>query len=54
MKEYVLARLKEASTWRGFVYLLTALGVTISPALSEAIIAAGLAIAGILGAALPG
>jgi len=54
MKEYVLARLKEASTWRGVVYMLTALGVTISPAAAEAIIAAGMAIAGAIGVFLPG
>jgi hypothetical protein len=54
MKEYILARLKEASTWRGFVYMLTALGVTLSPAAAEAIIAAGMAIAGAIGAFLPG
>ena len=54
MKEYILARFKEASTWRGFVYMLTALGVTLSPAAAEAIIAAGMAIAGAIGAFLPG
>jgi hypothetical protein len=54
MKAYLLARLKEASTWRGFVYMLTALGITISPAAAEAIIAAGMAIAGVIGAFLPG
>jgi hypothetical protein len=54
MKVYLLARLKEASTWRGFVYLLTALGVTVSPALAEAIIAAGMALAGVIGVVLPG
>jgi hypothetical protein len=54
MKVYLLARLKEASTWRGLVYLLTALGVTVSPALAEAIIAAGMALAGVIGVVLPG
>jgi hypothetical protein len=54
MKKYILDRLKEASTWRGFVYMLTALGVTLSPAAAEAIIAAGMAIAGAIGAFLPG
>jgi len=54
MKAYVLARLKEASTWRGFVYMLTALGVTLTPAAAEAIIAAGMAIAGVIGVFLPG
>lgn len=54
MKDYLLARLKESSTWRGFVYMLTALGVTLTPAAAEAIIAAGMAIAGVIGAFLPG
>jgi hypothetical protein len=54
MKQYVVDRLKEASTWRGFVYLLTAFGVTVAPATAEAIIAAGMAIAGVIGAVFPG
>ena len=49
MKAYVLARLSEASTWRGFVYLLTALGVSLGAAQAEAVIAVGMAIAGALG-----
>jgi hypothetical protein len=49
MKAYLLERLKEASTWRGIVALLTAIGVTLSPAQGEAIIALGLAAIGTLG-----
>ena len=32
MKAYLIERLKEASTWRGIVALLTAVGVTLSKA----------------------
>jgi len=46
MKSYILARLAEASTWRGFVYLLTALGVAMDVAKTEALVAAGMAISG--------
>jgi hypothetical protein len=49
MKEYVLARISEASTWRGFVYLLTALGIALSAAQTEAIIAVGMAVSGAIG-----
>lgn len=41
MIEYVLARLKEASTWRGLIGLLTAAGISISPELLDKIVAAG-------------
>lgn len=50
MVEYIIARLKEASTWRGIIGLLTATGVTISPELIDKIIAAGLALMGVIGA----
>jgi len=49
MKDYILNRLAEASTWRGFVYLLTALGLSLGAAQAEAIIAAGMAISGVIG-----
>jgi hypothetical protein len=49
MKAYLLERGKEASTWRGLVALLTALGVGISPEQGEAIIALGLASIGAIG-----
>jgi len=49
MKTYLLERGKEASTWRGIVALLTALGVGISPEQGEAIIALGLAAIGAIG-----
>jgi hypothetical protein len=54
MKAYVLARMKEPSTWRGVIYMLTAIGVPIAPAMADAIIAVGLALAGLIGAVTPG
>ena len=50
MKTYILQRIKEASTWRGVILLLTAIGVPVAPAMADSIIAAGLAIAGLIGA----
>jgi uncharacterized membrane protein len=49
MKAYLIERLKEASTWRGLTALLTAVGVTLSPEQTNAIVGAGLALIGLLG-----
>ena len=53
MKQYILDRAKEASTWRGVILMLTAVGVPVAPAMADSIVAAGLAIAGLVGAAMP-
>jgi hypothetical protein len=53
MFSYVIARLKEASTWRGIIALITSVGVTLSPELQGAIVAAGLGVMGIVGALVP-
>ena len=53
MKTYILARAKEPSTWRGAILFLTAIGVPIAPAMSEAIVTAGLGIAGLIGVIAP-
>jgi hypothetical protein len=53
MKAYILARIKEASTWRGIILVLTAVGVPVAPVMADSIIAAGLAIAGLIGAFAP-
>lgn len=42
--------LKEPSTWRGIVPLLTSAGVQLSPDMQGAVISAGLAVAGLIGA----
>jgi hypothetical protein len=51
MKDYLLARAKEPSSWRGLILLLTAIGVPIAPGISDAIVSAGLALAGLIGVA---
>lgn len=50
---FLLARLSEASTWRGIIALATAAGVAMSPELIEAIVAAGLAGIGLVGVLVP-
>ena len=52
-KEFVLARLKEASTWRAIVVLLIACGIPIAPLLADRIIAIGLAVVGLIGIFMP-
>lgn len=54
MKQYILDRAKEPSSWRGLILLLTAIGVPVAPAMAEAIITVGLAVAGLVGVATPG
>jgi hypothetical protein len=53
MKDYILNRAKEPSTWRGLVLLLTAIGIPVAPQMADAIITLGLAIAGLVGVATP-
>jgi hypothetical protein len=53
MKNYILERAKEASTWRGICLFLTAVGVPIAPELADAIIATGIAVAGLVGIITP-
>lgn len=49
MFAYIFNRLKERSTWLGIIALATACGATIETILAEQIIAAGMALAGIVG-----
>lgn len=53
MKQYILDRAKEPSSWRGLILLLTAIGVPVAPAMAEAIVTVGLAVAGLVGVATP-
>lgn len=50
---YLLNRLKEASTWRGLVLVITALGVQLTPDQFSATVATGLAVSGLIGAFFP-
>ena len=47
---YLLARANEPSTWRGAILIVTALGAHLNPEQTEAIITAGLMLAGLVGA----
>lgn len=49
MLAYLYGRLKEASTWRGVLAILTAAGVTLQPEQQNAIVAAGLSLIGLVG-----
>lgn len=50
---FAVARLKEASTYRGLMLILTALGVVLRPEVGEALIAFGMAAAGLIGVFVP-
>lgn len=49
MFKYILNRLTERSTWLGVIALATACGATIEATIAEQIIAAGMAVAGLIG-----
>lgn len=53
MLTYVLDRLKELSTWRGILAILTAAGITLTPEQAAAVTAAGLAAIGVVAAFFP-
>lgn len=44
--DYILARLAEASTWRGLVFVASAAGIALDPDKANAIAAAGMALVG--------
>ena len=50
---YMIERLREPSTWRGIVMLLTSFGLVLNPEQQNAIIAAGTALAGVIGVFAP-
>lgn len=45
---YLLERLREDSTWRGILMLLTSVGVSLDPSQANAIIAVGLSLVGLI------
>lgn len=46
--EWIIERLKEATTWRGIVALITAAGIALSPEQVEAITLLGVALIGVI------
>jgi hypothetical protein len=53
LKDYLVARGQEASTWRGLILVATGSGVAIKPELHAVIVAVGVMAAGAIGAAFP-
>ena len=53
MLDFIKARLKEPSTWRGLIALATALGLKLSPEQATAIITLGVALMGAVGVFTP-
>jgi hypothetical protein len=47
---YVRDLIRQPSTWRGIITLLTAFGIILSPEQIESVIAGGLAFSGLIGA----
>ncbi len=52
--QYILDRAREPSTWRGVALMLTAFGVHLAPEMQDAVITAGVALAGLIGVATRG
>ncbi len=53
-KKYLIAQLQQPSTWRGLVMLVTGIfGFHVSPDIATSIIAAGVSVAGVIGAIIP-
>jgi hypothetical protein len=53
MKNYIIARLKERTTWLGLIAIATAFGCHLSQEQSQAIVTIGLGLAGLLHVATP-
>ena len=49
VRDYILPRLKERSTYVGLVALATALGIAVDPAYVDVALAVGAAIGGVIG-----
>jgi len=50
---FIVKRAKESSSWRGLILVVTAFGITINPEIATHIIAAGTAVAGLIGVFVP-
>lgn len=51
--KFILARAAEPSSWRGAIFLLSSVGIVLRPEVSAAIIAAGMAVSGLIGVLVP-
>jgi hypothetical protein len=46
---YIVDRLKEPSTWRGLIWIITAVGIVLSEDQKQSIATAGMTLAGLIG-----
>lgn len=46
---YLVEKLKEPSTWRGIIWIVTAFGLVLEPEQKEAVVAFGMTLAGLIG-----
>ena len=53
MFSFIMARLKEASTWRGLIGLAMAVGLQVTPDQATSVISVGMAVAGAIGVFTP-
>ena len=53
LKNYLVARGQESSTWRGLIMLATSAGAALKPDTAESIITVGIFLTGAVGALLP-
>ena len=53
LKNYLVARGQETSTWRGLIMLATGFGAALKPDTAESIITVGIFLTGAVGALLP-
>ena len=50
LKEWLIERGGEPSTWRGLTWIASSLGIIISPEIASGIAATGMAVSGLIGA----
>lgn len=47
--DYLVEKLKEPSTWKGIIWIVTAFGLVLEPEQKEAVAAFGMTLAGLIG-----
>jgi hypothetical protein len=47
--QWIINRLHEPSSWRGLIWLATAVGISISPEVAAQVVTVGMSVAGLIG-----
>ena len=53
LKNYLVSRGQESSTWRGLIMLATGFGAALKPEMADSVITVGIFLTGAVGALLP-